>query len=329
MANRGTRKGYSGQKPQGNGYYRGAGGRPVDNERRRKRRRKRIMKALIAWAVCILLVGLIAVGTVRVVSSVASSKKRQFRQDGIEKLVSGDYTGAIEAFDTALEKSGKKSDGFNSDVLGYRAEAEYKLRDYEAAVHTYGLLLEMKPDTAVYLYAQSMCYAHLGDTDNAIDRYHAGNAVQKEDKDEAGRQEALFAAGGACVDAGEYEKAMGLYQDAIREGVKHGQVYNQMGLCQMAEKDYQGALDSFNQGYETFVTGHSLGSGAEPAQAAAALNADARADMALLKELVYNRAVAYEYLNQYQKALGLFEDYVSVFGPNEDAEHEIAFLKTR
>lgn len=62
MANRGTRKGYSGQKPQGNGYYRGAGGRPVDNERRRKRRRKRIMKALIAWAVCILLVGLIAVG---------------------------------------------------------------------------------------------------------------------------------------------------------------------------------------------------------------------------------------------------------------------------
>ena len=287
------------------------------------------MKALIAWAVCILLVGLIAVGTVRVVSSVASSKKRQFRQDGIEKLVSGDYTGAIEAFDAALEKSGKKSDGFNSDVLGYRAEAEYKLRDYEAAVHTYGLLLEMKPDTAVYLYAQSMCYAHLGDTDNAIDRYHAGNAVQKEDKDEAGRQEALFAAGGACVDAGEYEKAMGLYQDAIREGVKHGQVYNQMGLCQMAEKDYQGALDSFNQGYETFVTGHSLGSGAEPAQAAAALNADARADMALLKELVYNRAVAYEYLSEYKKALGLFEDYVSVFGPNEDAEHEIAFLKTR
>ena len=177
------------------------------------------MKALIAWAVCILLVGLIAVGTVRVVSSVASSKKRQFRQDGIEKLVSGDYTGAIEAFDTALEKSGKKSDGFNSDVLGYRAEAEYKLRDYEAAVHTYGLLLEMKPDTAVYLYAQSMCYAHLGDTDNAIDRYHAGNAVQKEDKDEAGRQEALFfrleasAGGGAHRDSAEREMGGGGMDD--------------------------------------------------------------------------------------------------------------------
>lgn len=329
MANRGTRKGYSGQRPQGNGYYRGAGGRPADNEKRRKRRRKRIIKALAAWAVCILLIGLVAVGTVRVVSSVASSKKRQFRQDGIEKLVSGDYAGAIEAFDAALEKSGKKSEGFNSDVLGYRAEAEYKLRDYEAAVHTYGLLLEMKPDTAVYLYAQSMCYAHLGDTDDAIDRYKAGNAALKDDKAEAGKLEALFAAGGACVDAGEYEKAMSLYQDALKEGIKHGQVYNQMGLCQMAEKDYRGALDSFDQGYETFVTGHSLGSGAEPAQAWGALAGDAQADRALLKELVYNRAVAYEYLSEYKKALELFEDYVSVFGSNEDAEHEIAFLKTR
>lgn len=131
------------------------------------------------------------------------------------------------------------------------------------------------------------------------------------------------------MDAGEYEKAMSLYQDALKEGIKHGQVYNQMGLCQMAEKDYRGALDSFDQGYETFVTGHSLGSGAEPAQAWAALAGDAQADRALLKELVYNRAVAYEYLSEYKKALELFEDYVSVFGSNEDAEHEIAFLKTR
>lgn len=102
-----------------------------------------------------------------------------------------------------------------------------------------------------------------GGTDDAIDRYKAGNAALKDDKAEAGKLEALFAAGGACVDAGEYEKAMSLYQDALKEGIKHGQVYNQMGLCQMAEKDYRGALDSFDQGYETFVTGHSLGSGAE------------------------------------------------------------------
>ena len=49
----------------------------------------------------------------------------------------------------------------------------------------------------------------------------------------------------------------------------------------------------------------------------------------LLKELSYNRAVACEHLQQYDKALALFEDFVKEFGSNEDAEHEIAFLKTR
>ena len=39
--------------------------------------------------------------------------------------------------------------------------------------------------------------------------------------------------------------------------------------------------------------------------------------------------VSYTHLNQYQKALELFEEYVTAFGSNEDAEHEIAFLKTR
>lgn len=295
----------------------------------------RVIKAVIAWAICVILIGAIAVGTVKVVSSVASSKKRQFRQDGIEKLDSGDYAGAIEAFDTALEKSGKKSETFNADVLRYRAEAEYKLRDYEAALHTYGLLAEMEPKTPLYQYAASMCYARLGDTDQAIASYEAGDALETEKTAGTGRLEALTMAGGACVDAGEYEKAMSLYETALKEGIKHGQIYNQMGLCQMAEKDYQGALDSFEQGYETFVTGHNLGSGAEAAQAAAALaggedgQAAPASDLSLLKELVYNRAVAYEYLSQYQKALELFEDYVNVFGSNEDAEHEIAFLKTR
>lgn len=327
MANRGTYGSYGGKRPQGSGNNRSA--RPSGGARRRKRRRMRVIKAVIAWAVCVLLIAAIAVGTVRVVSSIASSKKRQFRQDGIEKLENGDYAGAVGDFDTALEKSGRKSGAFNADVLSYRAEAEYKLNDYEASIHTYDLLLEMKPNTPSYFYAQSMCYARLGDTDNAISRYQAGAALEKEDKQGAGKLEALAAAGGACVDAKEYEKAMAFYQDALKEGMKHGQIYNQMGLCQMAEEDYGGALDSFNQGYETLVTGYNLGSGADVAQAAAALPAEAVSDKALLKELVYNRASAYEYLNQYQKALEQFEAYVSAFGSDEDAEHEIAFLKTR
>lgn len=108
-----------------------------------------------------------------------TSKKRQFRAEGIEKLEAGDYAGAIGSFDTALEKSGKGAEDFNRDVLLYRADAEFLLKDYNAAIHTYDLLLEMKPDTPEYMYRQSSCYARLGDTDNALKRYQEAKALER------------------------------------------------------------------------------------------------------------------------------------------------------
>lgn len=311
------------------------GGPRTSGAKRRRRRRNRVIKAVIAWAVCVLLIALIAVGTIRVIGSVASSKKRQLRGDGIEKLEAGDFTGAIEAFDAALEKSGDKGKLFNQDVLCYRAEAEYKLEDYGAAAHTYSLLLEMEPDKPEYLYAQSMCYSRMKDADNAISSYKAGRSLDNKEKSAAGREKALLAAGSVCVETERYQEAMALYEAAVEDGIKNGQIYNQMGLCKMAEKDYQGALDWFNQGYETLVTGQNLGTGADLKSALAQEDkeqpdtADVEQNKAVLKELAYNKAVAYEYLYQYQKALELFQEYVDAFGTDERAEHEIAFLKTR
>lgn len=131
------------------------------------------------------------------------------------------------------------------------------------------------------------------------------------------------------MDNKEYEKAMKFYNEAIKDGMVDGQIYNQMGLCQVAEADYEGALDSFNQGYEILVTDYNLGSATPPSQAAQALKEESAPNYSLLKELTYNRAVAYEYLQQYDKALALFEEYVSVFGGDEDAQHEIDFLRSR
>ena len=193
MGSRGQRSYSSGRRPQPKGQHPGYGGkRPVSNAARRRRRRNRIIKAVIAWAVCIFLVGLIAAGTFRLVAHMTTSKKRQFRAEGIEKLEAGDYAGAIGSFDTALEKSGKGAEDFNRDVLLYRADAEFLLKDYNAAIHTYDLLLEMKPDTPEYMYRQSSCYARLGDTDNALKRYQEAKALEKKDKPVPGRQEALL-----------------------------------------------------------------------------------------------------------------------------------------
>ena len=105
---------------------------------------------------------------------------------------------------------------------------------------------------------------------------------------------------------GAYDQAMSLYENALRDGLDDGKIYLQMGLCQMAEENYKDAADSFDQG-----------------------KVKASEDRELLRELSYNRAVCSEYLYKYDEALKLFEEYNKSFGPDERAEHEIAFLKSR
>lgn len=297
---------------------------------RRRRKRVRLIKALAAWAVCLLLAALVAFTVFRLISSAASSKKRELRQAGIEQLESGDYTAAIESFDQALEKSGKRAGAFNNDVLRYRAEAEFKLRDYDAALHTYDLLLESDGgEKASYLYLKSLCYAEKGDADNALAFYEQGLEADGGSGQAPGWLEALTAAGGVCVDTGAYERAMALYQEAVSGGTENGQIYNQIGLCQMAEEDYEGALASFDKGYTLLAQQYNAGTGAAFAQLQAAIPPEQAADALLLKELAFNRAAVREYLGQYGEAESLFEEYVQAFGEDEEARHEIDFLKTR
>ena len=292
---------------------------------RRRRRRKRILKALAAWAVCILVMAGVAAGTVRLVRTVTTGKRTSLRQEGLEKMAQGDYSGAIASFDAALEKAGEKAVEFNTDVLCYRAEAEQRLKDYQAAAYTYRLLMDMDPDQAAsYGYLEAVC---LGE------------------ERAPGWQEGLLAAGGACVSSGAYERAMALYEEALGEGAENGQIYNQMGLCQMAAEDYEGARDSFDKGYElaSSQTGSQAGrvpeeeedSGEDKTEEGSAGLEDLletggeQARTALLKELSFNRAAVREYLGYYDEALRLFEDYVSAYGADERAQHEIDFLETR
>ncbi len=277
---------------------------------RRKRRRKRLVKALIAWAVCILLVILIACATIKVVGYFSSSKQREMRALGIEKLEQGDYTAAIGAFDQALAAMDKDTGELAVDILRYRAEAEYRMADYEAALYSYDLLMQRDTVNLEYWYMASMCAAGLGNTERALTYYnHVQTAVQGTDKSVTGRREALLAVGAACVKAENYDQAMSLYENAVRDGIDDGEIYIRMGLCQMAEEKYKEAAASFDQAVAKLQ-------GQE----------DSRE---LLKEASYNRAVCSEYLYQYEEALKLFQEYNKTYGPDERAEHEIAFLKSR
>lgn len=309
------------------GSGQGGTGRRLSRSERMRRRRKRLIRALAAWAVCILLMLLIAAGTVRLIGMAATSKKRQLRSQGIEYLASGDYNGAIEAFDMALEKSGKRARDFNKDVLQYRAEAEIRLLDYEAALHTYELLAQQEEKEPAWGYLRAICSARLNDPETAFRLYEEAEALEKEGQETPGRLSALMAVGSAWMNLGEYQRAMAFYEGALEKGIEHAQIYNQMGICQMAEEDYESAADSFDKGLGLLSA--AFGASRQTAVLKAAIPAEDTGNQDALKELSYNRAVVLEYLQDYDKALSCFQEYADVFGAEEDVLHEIEFLKTR
>ena len=116
----------------------------------------------------------------------------------------------------------------------------------------------------------------------------------KEDKDntEYKKGEVL-----CLLETGEYDAALELE-------VLQGSVYNRMAKDQIAAGDYDTALESIEQG-KTF------------------------AEESAGRELAYNEAVAWEYKNDYAKALELFEACAEQYGADEAVQREIAFLKTR
>ena len=309
VSNMGNRPVNRSRRSAGRGRY--SSGRSRSSTLRRRRRNRRLKNVLIGLC-CILLVVLLVFGVGKLVERFAGPGKTQLRKEGIEKLNSGDLEGAVADFDQALEKAGNKSNkasAFNADVLWYRAEAEMFLADYEAASHTYDLVAEQGGDKISSLYMKAVCAGKLEDKDQAVSYYREALGMEKEGVRSPGYEEAL---------------------NSGKTGEKlESRIYNQLGLCQMAEEDYETAADTFDKGYNALITGYKAGTGAELDQAAAAIPKEDTQGLTLLKELAYNKAVCLEYRQQYRQAQAEFETYIKVFGDDEDARHEIDFLKTR
>lgn len=228
-------------------------------------------------------------------------ERLSFRETGIEQMGSGDYEEAIASFDQALDRSKGMVGNFELDVLKYRAEAEYKAEDYDAAAHTYDILLEVDGEKPEYLNLRCLSRSAAGQLDGALEDFTRAYAL---DKEAVGAKEALLSLGSALEGAGRSEDAKALYETALSNGTENSEIYNRLGLCMLEQENYDQALHYFEQG---------IAAGGQEA----------------LAKLYFNQAVTYEYKGEFSKALELFERYNSTYGPDEQADREIAFLRTR
>lgn len=253
----------------------------------------------------------------------SGAKRQELRLSGIEKLDAGDYAGAIADLEEALSLGKGRVGQMELDILKYRAEAEGKIGDYSAAAHTYGILMEVDGEKPEYVELRCMLNIRAGNTDQAMEDYRKlcqaykgagtdskapeGGENQAEDmgRDKEAQLTRLIKDIGEALKSQEKEsEALTFYEQAEADGLADSEIYNQIGLCYLERGEYTKAGEIFEKGLNA------------PDQTAAA-------------DLAFNRAVALEYQRDYAGALKAFESYVSQYGPDERAEHEIQFLKTR
>lgn len=221
--------------------------------RRRLRRRRQILISSMVILVLLLIAG-IGLG-------VSGRKKQKVKEalqtEGIAYLDQGNYDAAIKSFDEILVLNKGKIGSLEISVLQYRAEAEYKQGDYQAALQTSETLIKADGEKESYLKLRGRCQLALGDYENAL----------------------------------QYQPLAAL-------------AYNYMAAKAINEGRYEEALDLIEKGM-------------------------AEGDSDVAADLAFNQAAAYDKMGNFEKALELFETYVQTYGPDENAEREITFLKSR
>ncbi len=224
------------------------------------------------------------------------------RESAIAKMEQGDYEEAVAVFNGLVEEA-KKVTEFELDILKYRAEAEFLLKDYAAAVHTYRTLIEVDKALPEYYYFASIAMAKDGQMEEALSLLLSGKELDKK-LEAAGFFEATMALAEGYEANGMVEEAEAVYQGLIDGGYGSTEIYNRLMVMAMNNGDYEEALKIAAKGM--ILT-----------------------DDLALQELKFNEAVCYEYLADFAKALELFRAYETEYGSDDRVAHEIAFLETR
>lgn len=253
------------------------------------------VKVWRAAAVCMLAICLLS-------GCKSSDKERQaLRLQGIGELEAGNYEAAIESFEGALALSSKVVGEFELDILKYRAEAEYGAGDYGAAAYTYEVLAQVDKDRPEYRTRLIRLYILAGQPDKAMEGYKKLYEAAPDDGETA---KILLSLGQALAEQDRFDEAMGLYEQAVNGGMKNGEIYNRMAVCQLEAGEVDLAIQYLEQGVQT-------------------------GDQSAMDSLLLNQAAAYERKLDFHRALSILEQYTAAYGADEQVQKEMDFLRSR
>ena len=292
-----------------------------------------------------------------------SDNRDAYRGLGIAYYHLGDMEEAAECFKTAIDKSGKKYDDIHLDSLKYYADCLVSIGKYEDAVNVYTTLIDKchKDERAAFYYFRGLAYIALKDENNATldfeeslklddtkyqtfcNMYQAFYDAGYIDRGESYLKRVLnskdadnLLIGKTYYMLGDYKSAAPYLKEAIDDGKKEAGYY--LAMTYEAQEEYVAAEEL----YQSYLSKNSSDASAYNQYGAFLINRG-KYDTALvyietgielgdkdvIKNLLFNQAVCYEYLGDFDEALKLFNEYLDKYPDDRAAKKEVVFLSSR
>lgn len=236
----------------------------------------------------------------------------------------GQFSQAEETYDAILALRGNEADAYflrgnvrmnRSDYEGAKEDFDHAILlepgDYDMLIEIYQVLAHFGYTETGRTYLQAALEAGGKGMDNFcmgriyyyLGEYEKAYLALEEAKGKGGEESYLYL-GRAYEATGDYNYAANVYNSYLSSYEGSGELYNQLGLCEMARGDYQKALEAFQAGMQL-------------------------EDTSILQTLSFNEITAYEYLGEYEKATALLNNYLRNYPGDEQAKREYDFLSTR
>ena len=234
------------------------------------------------------------------------------------------YTEAENTYDAILALRPDEKDAYF-----LRGNVRMSLEDYQGAKEDFDRVVSMEPgnyDRLISIYevlahfgyreeGQEYLQTALASGDKQMDSYVIGRiyyylgeyqkaCIALEEAREKGGVRSYLYLGRSYEATGDYNYAASVYNSYLAKYDGNAELYNQLGLCEMAKGEYKKALDAFQAGMK-------LG------------------ESSMMQSLSFNEIVAYEYLEEYEQAFVLMGNYLKNYPDDAQAQREYDFLSTR
>ena len=236
----------------------------------------------------------------------------------------GQYSEAEDTYDAILALRPNEKDAYF-----LRGNVRMNLGNFQEAKEDFDKVISMDPknyDRLIQIYevlahfgykevGQAYLQTALDSGDKQMDNFCIGRiyyylgeyqkaCLALEEARVKGGVESYLYLGRSYEAMGDFNYASSVYSSYLGKYEGNAEMYNQLGLCEIAKGEYRKALEAFQAGLQQENSG-------------------------MVQTLSFNEAVAYEYLGEYQQAYALMGNYLKSYPDDEQAKREYDFLSTR